>query len=203
MIHPHTRLQFVSEEIGYGVVATQTIPAGTIVWVRDQLDRVLTPTRVNALPAAYQPHLDRYCYTNSRGSTILCWDHARYINHSCQANCFSPGDELEIAVFDIQPGNELCDDYGTLNIGEPFECLCGAANCRGLIQPDDVFRHGHIWDLHIEAAMKDIDEVDQPLTPFLPDQHIRGSEPLSRRYGFSPSVRRFSTRKAACGTSTG
>ena len=43
MIHPHTELRFINDEIGHGVVATQFIPAGTITWVLDELDRTFTP----------------------------------------------------------------------------------------------------------------------------------------------------------------
>jgi hypothetical protein len=37
MIHPHTQLQEINETIGYGVIATQVIPKGTIVWILDDL----------------------------------------------------------------------------------------------------------------------------------------------------------------------
>lgn len=35
MMHPDTRLVFVSEAQGLGVVATAFLPMGTILWVRD------------------------------------------------------------------------------------------------------------------------------------------------------------------------
>lgn len=38
MIHPNTELKFISNQVGYGVVATSFIPAGTITWVLDKLD---------------------------------------------------------------------------------------------------------------------------------------------------------------------
>ncbi|HAV55880.1 MAG TPA: SET domain-containing protein-lysine N-methyltransferase, partial [Aequorivita sp.] len=43
MIHPKTELKFISDQIGYGVVATEFIPAGTITWALDDLDREFTP----------------------------------------------------------------------------------------------------------------------------------------------------------------
>ena len=49
MIHPHTELQFISEKIGYGVIATKFIPKGTITWVLDKLDRIFTPEEVRAM----------------------------------------------------------------------------------------------------------------------------------------------------------
>jgi len=37
MIHPHTELRFISEQVGHGVLATQIIPRGTMVYVKDRL----------------------------------------------------------------------------------------------------------------------------------------------------------------------
>ena len=48
MIHPDTELQFINDEIGHGVVATKLIPAGTITWVLDKLDREFTKARILA-----------------------------------------------------------------------------------------------------------------------------------------------------------
>lgn len=41
MIHPDTKLNFVSKSIGYGVFATKFISKGTITWVLDELDKKL------------------------------------------------------------------------------------------------------------------------------------------------------------------
>ena len=42
MLHPKTRLAWISDEVGYGVLATEDIPCGTILWALDPLDRVLS-----------------------------------------------------------------------------------------------------------------------------------------------------------------
>jgi uncharacterized protein len=116
MIHPHTELQYIDAQIGYGVVATRLIPRGTITWVSDALDQVFPPEQKPALPALLQDQLDTYSFRDSDGNYILCWDHARFVNHSCRANCLSADFNCELAVRDILPGEELTDDYGTLNI---------------------------------------------------------------------------------------
>jgi hypothetical protein len=54
MIHPHTELQFISEKIGYGVVATKFIPKGTITWALDKLDRSFTPEQIRTMDPLYQ-----------------------------------------------------------------------------------------------------------------------------------------------------
>ena len=58
MIHPHTTLQFIGNEIGYGVVATAFIPAGTITWVLDKLDREFSPHDFQSMEPIYQDILD-------------------------------------------------------------------------------------------------------------------------------------------------
>ncbi len=169
MTHPDTELRYVNDVIGYGVFATRFIPRGTITWVRDDLDQVFSATQVSAMPEPYQQVLDRYGYTDRHGFTILCWDHARFMNHCCDASCLSAGYDFEVAVRDLQPGDELTDDYGTLNIDESFACACSLPQCRGLIQPDDNERNAERWDEILRAAFPSIRDVAQPLWPFIKD----------------------------------
>ena len=65
MIHPNTELRFINNVIGYGVVATEFIPKGTITWSIDQLDRVFTPEQLQALDPVYQEILQKYSYRNN------------------------------------------------------------------------------------------------------------------------------------------
>lgn len=163
MIHPHTELRFVSPAIGWGVFATRPLPRGTIVWALDALDRRLTPAEVAAMPRYAREQIDKYSYVDRHGHHVLCWDHARFFNHSCAANCLSVGYDFEIAVRDIAAGEELTDDYGTLNPAEPFPCGCGHAECRGQILPDDHARLADRWNEQARAAFFQIPRVAQPL----------------------------------------
>ena len=83
MIHPHTELRFINREIGFGVFATQFIPRGTLTWVCDELDQFVDPARVAALPPNYRKLLDTYTFRDRLGRHVLCWDLARFVNHSC------------------------------------------------------------------------------------------------------------------------
>ncbi|MEZ4819089.1 MAG: hypothetical protein R3A45_04010 [Bdellovibrionota bacterium] len=47
MIHPHTKLEFVNKDIGFGVFATEWIPAGTITWVQDKMDHTIKPDELS------------------------------------------------------------------------------------------------------------------------------------------------------------
>jgi hypothetical protein len=163
LIHPDSELRFVSPAIGYGLFATRLIPMGTITWAGDSLDQIISPVALQNLSPLLSRQVHRYSYLNGRGERILCWDHGRFVNHSCAAACLSPGFDFEIAVRDIAPGEEITDDYGTLNLEEPFACLCGSAACRGQVLPDDPVRHAPEWDALIARAFPAIAQVDQPL----------------------------------------
>ena len=163
MIHPHTELRFVSPLIGWGVFATAFIPRGTITWVFDDLDQIVTPAKAQALPPLLSEAVEKYSYLNGRNERILCWDHSRYINHSCRATCLSPGFDFEIAVRDIAAGEELTDDYGTLNLESPFPCRCGVPDCRQTIGREDFETCGHQWDELVQSAFPLMSQVPQPL----------------------------------------
>jgi hypothetical protein len=170
MVHPHTEIRFVNDIIGWGVFATRFIPKGTIVWALDALDQRFTPAQVAAMPAYARRQIEIYSYVDSRNDHILCWDHARFFNHSCEANCLSVGYDFELAVRDIQPGDELTDDYGTLNPAEPFPCRCGSSRCRQSVLPDDMLRLGEHWNHSAREAFFLIPGLVQPLWEIVRDR---------------------------------
>ena len=163
MIHPDTELRFINEKIGYGIVALKRIPQGTITWALDKLDRIFTPEQVRAMDNLYQDVLDKYTYRNAQGNYILCWDNARFINHSSRSNCLTTAYEFEIAVRDIEAGDQLTDDYGYLNLEEPFEAEHEAGSHRHIIYPDDLLRYYPQWDQALMDSFPQVMEVDQPL----------------------------------------
>jgi uncharacterized protein len=167
MIHPQTALSFIDPIVGFGVIATKRIPRGTITWARDRMDSAMTEAEVTRLGPLFRAQLDRFSFIDGAGLRILCWDIARYVNHSCEAVCLAPGVDFEIAVRDIEPGEQLTDDYGTLNLTEPFECACSSKACRKIIQPDDPMRLADGWDAQVQAAFPEIDRVEQPLWPLI------------------------------------
>jgi len=167
MIHPDTELRFVSALIGYGVFATRLIPRGTITWVHDRLDQAFTPAAVALLPPAYHDIVQKYSFINGRGQFVLCWDHARFVNHSCEPSCLSAGYSFELAVRDIAPGDELTDDYGSLNLDYDFDCSCGLPGCRRRIRPDDLLTFGDEWDRLVAEPFRLIPSVPQPLWRFV------------------------------------
>jgi len=175
MLHPDTELKMVNELIGYGVFATRPIPRGTITWVLDPLDQVLDEARVGDIEGSALGHvLTRYTWIDCTGARILCWDFARFMNHSCEANSFSPGGfDFEIAVRDIAPGEQLTSDYGSLNLEAQLACSCGSDECRGIVRPDDFETRAPLWDELIRQAFPDVAVVSQPLWRWVSSQAAR------------------------------
>lgn len=167
MIHPATELRFVNPSVGYGVFATAPIPRGTVVYVQDELEIVLTPGHPLLEKAAYRPILDRYCIINPDGTRVLSWDIARFVNHSCRPNTLSTGYGFEIAVRDIAAGEQLTDDYGLFNLPYTMPCLCGETDCRGAVDPAAFADLTPVWDAAVTGALADFAAVPQPLLPFL------------------------------------
>ncbi len=200
MLHPDTELRFIDPTMGYGVFATRPIPRGTITWVRDALDQTLPHEHFERLSGPLRDVLDRYSYVDKEGDHVLCWDHARYINHACEATCLSPGYGFEIAVRDIAPGEELTDDYGTLNIDVAFECACRSPRCRKVIRPDDLLAHGDRWDALIAESFARLTAVDQPLWALVREKdellHVLASEaaPASCRLNYRATHGRHARR---------
>lgn len=169
MIHPDSELRFISSEIGYGVVATKLIPAGTITWILDKLDREFSPLEFQNLEPIYQSILDTYTFRNNKGNLILCWDNGRYVNHSFNSNCLTTAYDFEIAIRDINPGEQITDDYGYLNIPYPFKAA-NEGTRRKTVYPDDLLKYYRVWDNKIKKVFNRIVKVNQPLRSLLPDE---------------------------------
>lgn len=175
MMHPDTEVRFINEQIGYGVVAKKFIPKGTITWVQDELDQVFEPSEVSKLHVEAQKMLDKYAFRNSGGQFILCWDLAKYVNHSFKSNCLSTAYDFELAIRDIQPGEQLTDDYGYLNIDEPFKAQDEGTE-RDTVYPDDLLKFHKQWDEKLHNAFKVFEKVEQPLASLVPAEimaHIK------------------------------
>jgi len=169
MIHPKTELKYISNEIGYGVIATDFIPAGTITWVLDKLDREFSPIDFQLMEPIYQNILDTYTYRNNKGNYVLCWDNGRYINHSFNSNCLTTAYDFEIAIRDILPGEQLTDDYGYLNIPYPFRGVDEGTR-RKIVYPNDLVKYYGIWDKKIQKVFRKIISNEQLLRVLIEDE---------------------------------
>ena len=145
----------------------------------DKLDRIFTLYDIESLDMVYQKILNKYTFRNSIGDFVLCWDHSRFVNHSFHPNCMTTPYDYELAVRDISPGEELTNDYGTLNVTEPFYCLPERRTKRRIVFPDDLAHYYKKWDRQLLSAYKQFNNVEQPLAQFLPPDILEKSRSIS------------------------
>ncbi|NJN25959.1 MAG: SET domain-containing protein [Cyclobacteriaceae bacterium] len=167
MIHPKTELKFISDQVGYGVFATEDIPEGTIVYVKDSLELVITPSDFRSQTSEMKEVIEKYSYIDENGNRIISWDFAKYVNHCCNCNTMSTGYGFEIAIRDIKKGEEITDEYGLFNLQEEMDLLCGEACCRKKVAPSDFDTYYKQWDQIIKKSILKLFEVDQPLVPYV------------------------------------
>lgn len=170
MMHPHTELRYINESIGVGVFATRFIPKGTITWALDDMDQLLSEQEVAALDEARREQVLKYSFRNQNGTYILCWDIGRFINHSFRANCVGTAYDIQLAARDIHPGEELRDDYGILNMDEPFDCFPEEGSARMRVLPDDLLTCYEQWDAEATEAFRSFAQVEQPLAHLIQPQ---------------------------------
>lgn len=125
----------VSPIHGRGLFATKAIRAGAVV-IRWH-GKVLPIRELEALKTR-----DRYdCAALSEDSIIVfaADDPAIYGNHSCDPNLWMESETTLSARRDIQPGEELTTDYGTMSDDPAWSmpCSCASPLCRGVIRGDD------------------------------------------------------------------
>lgn len=163
MIHPSTQLQIFPPPLGRGVVATEPLPRGTIIYVRDPLDQCIPPEAWAAYPPLLQEVVDTYSYGDRQGNRILGWDLSKYVNHSCCANTMATAYGFEVVVRDIAIGEPITAEYGLLDIFYEYDVDCGCGQCRGKVGPGDRALYGEQWDPIVRMALEVTQKVPQPL----------------------------------------
>jgi len=163
MIHPNTRVQYINDQIGWGVFATDFLPMGTIIYVKDQLEISITPDAFHKFDPLLQDAIEKYSYLENQGNRIISWDHAKYVNHCCDSNTMSTGYGFEIAIRDIFPDEEITDEYGLFNVSENMTLQCDKPNCRQILKTNDIDAYFENWDQKVRRALPRILNVCQPL----------------------------------------
>lgn len=166
MLHPHTEIRYINDDMGLGVFATKPIPKGTLLWVLCPLDRLMPDAEIAELPAPQKRLIDHYAFRDIYGRMVLCWDGGRYVNHSCDPVMLPLDYGVEIAARDIAVGEELTCDYSELNLVQALTCACGSPNCRGRISKEDTDALWQQMDQQVRDALKLANKVQQPLMEY-------------------------------------
>lgn len=107
---------------GKGIFARSFIKKGTIVFLWHP--KILSKQEADTLPDEERRH-----YLYPEGNKMLWMQPPeRYLNHSCDPNTSVVG-QSDVALRDIQPGEEITSDYIDLET-EKFKCHCGSSICR-------------------------------------------------------------------------
>jgi len=134
-----------SEIHGKGIYARKKIPRGTkiIEYVGDVITKLDSDLRADeAFEEAKKDKTKGEVYIFELNDEYdidgnVEWNTARLINHSCEPNCETTGDDEHIwieAIEDIEKGEELSYDYCyDLDCYEENPCKCGSKNCVGYI----------------------------------------------------------------------
>lgn len=108
---------------GIGCFADQLIPKGTMIWKYiEGFDQKIPPSEMSRLSEPAREIFLKYSYLSKKGNFyVLCFDDARFFNHSFTPNVMGingvDGEEAhDVAARDIMPGEELTCDYGSFEI---------------------------------------------------------------------------------------
>jgi D-ala D-ala ligase C-terminus/SET domain len=125
---------------GFGIYANRNISYKELIFKgEEKMQRLVTRRFVDEHWNDEEKEIfRRYAYPVSN-EVFLLWDENPYgwapQNHSCQPNTSYEGLNIK-ALRNIENGEELTLDYASFlddEHMEPFQCRCGASNCRGLI----------------------------------------------------------------------
>ena len=132
ILAPSTKMLLVKTRIGpsniagagTGLFADQFIQKGTITWrFNPGFDLRLDEDYPASLPEIAREFFYRYAAQDPKTKKYtLCLDNARFYNHSDTPNTCAMGsevssDEQDVALRDIEPGEELTIDYRTFDTG--------------------------------------------------------------------------------------
>lgn len=180
--HLHPALEAINGPTGRSIIASRTVPAGTVlaVWGGTNYDT----ESFFGLPAdrrqiSVQVEEDLFLVPEIEGP-------AEWINHSCEPNAGMMGQIALRAIRVIRSGEEVCYDYA-MSDGCPydeFECCCGSPRCRLKVTGND-WRIPELWERYggyfSPYLQRRIDLLRARLEHALP--------PVLSPYDFDPSAR--------------
>src|ERR1035437_8979722 len=116
MLFVKTKLQQSSIH-GLGLFADEFISKGTPIWkLQKGFDIILTEKQFDELPKLTQDFITHFSYYHQGIKChILCGDNARFFNKAERPNCGGEGDDVTLALKDIEIGEELTEIYYNFN----------------------------------------------------------------------------------------
>jgi len=152
---------------GEGIFAGELIPKGTLVFYYSSNDVYVSKKEFQCLSNSKKQQIYKFGVEDEYGRWIVTDGDA---NHSCDANILSmfvDGLYCDIAVKDIQIGEEITIDYGLFYSSFPWKmtCRCNSCNCRGIVGSGIAIdsQTQELWHSRISGAAERILLVRQAL----------------------------------------
>lgn len=165
MVIPWVKIVWISDFKGYGLIATQDIPKGTITFAQDGLDIVIPGSDLENLDPLLRINVEKYSYEDYLGNRIISWDLGKYMNHDDDANTLSTGYGFEVAIRDIKAGEEVTDDYRIFSTHHDTSFKQPTKPIESIKPwPKELIE---MWDSKVFHALKFIGGKDQPLVNFV------------------------------------
>jgi SET domain-containing protein len=133
---------------GKGVYAAVNIARGTLI-IEYKGQRIDWETALERHPHDPAQPNHTFYFSLDTGDVIdanVRGNSARWINHSCAPNCEAREQDGQVFIHakrKLKAGEELFYDYGlvldepyTAQLKRDYQCLCGAAKCRGMMLAD-------------------------------------------------------------------
>ena len=114
----------LSQINGIGLFADQFIPKGTVTWrAIEPFDLKISKEEMDKLSEPAKQIFLKYSYLSKWSKKyVLCFDDARFLNHSespnviCGEQTVEGEETVDIAARDIYPGEEITCDYRSFDI---------------------------------------------------------------------------------------
>ncbi|KAB1442866.1 SET domain-containing protein-lysine N-methyltransferase [Pseudodesulfovibrio senegalensis] len=151
MMHPNTELRAVNPTVGYGFFATKFIPYGTIVHVNNQ--------------SAAKPADAAVMRSHESNLRPLGGETAPYVSRGCNFNTISTSYGFEIAVRNIDSGEELRDATALFGLAPSTQGAC-ACSC-STQKPYNIESLCEQWDQTTMRALEKMPDVHQPLMEYM------------------------------------
>jgi SET domain-containing protein len=165
MIIPWVRIVWISDQKGYGLVASRPIPKGTVTFAQDGLDIVIPNDGIDRVDPQLMEYVEKYSYEDYLGNRIVSWDLAKYMNHDDDANTLTTGYGFEVAVRDIEEGEEVTDDYRIFSTLHDTNLIHENRRIEEIKPwPDHLLAH---WDSRVKESLLRLPRTEQPLLSFI------------------------------------
>lgn len=102
---------------GIGLFLAEFVPKGTVVWrFTPGLDIEIPEETLLTMGEPAREEIEKYAYRLTKtGPYILLADNARFLNHSNEPNLAASSVAMDVAIRDINAGEELTVDYRTFD----------------------------------------------------------------------------------------